>query len=123
MTGLRIASIRGPHVSYCTCDPIPNASEPSGSHSPVEGGRSAGDPGPGWKRNDNRRMREGVSYTANYELTYTFNGKPLSYTARSNDPLLTSNDVVQARLALHSPGTRGLVYVRFWLMGTPCGEW
>jgi hypothetical protein len=54
---------------------------------------------------------DSISYSANYELAYAFGGKPIRSAARSNDPLLTSSEVVQARIARHSPGTRGLVYM------------
>jgi hypothetical protein len=54
---------------------------------------------------------DSISYSANYELAYDFGGQPRRFTARSNDPLLTSADIVQARIARHAPGTRGLVFV------------
>jgi hypothetical protein len=54
---------------------------------------------------------DSIRYSANYELAYTFGGKPIRSTARSNDPLLTSSDTVQGRIARHRAGTRGLVYV------------
>ena len=73
-----------------------------------------------WKRVDAQVGRawmeeesgdESTSYTANYELSYTVDGKALRVFLRSEDPLLVSAEVVQARLARHAPGTRGEIFV------------
>lgn len=50
-----------------------------------------------------------TSYWARYELAYTVDGKILHATARSDSDLVPS--MVQAKLARHAPGTRGVVYV------------
>jgi hypothetical protein len=54
---------------------------------------------------------ESTTYSANYELTYTVDGKPMRSAARSEDIFLVSADRVQARLARHAPGTHGVVFV------------
>jgi hypothetical protein len=54
---------------------------------------------------------ESTSYTANYELAYSVDGKPVRARARSQDFVSVDREQVQARLARHAPGTRGTIYV------------
>ena len=54
---------------------------------------------------------ESTSYSANYEVGYTVDGKTLRASVRSEDPFLNGAAVVQARLARHAPGTRGEIFV------------